>query len=268
MAHRAGSRKRRELRPRSAPRRADGTAARRDGADRSGGAGPHLGRRRALRHGRRPAARGEQRRGGAGRSPAAMARRGVTACHVEPIFCVIPRHARDAPWTFPASLPYRELTSERRLVAGDQVMIDTGMLHAGYMADFGCTSVCGGEEGAADRTLRARWQAITEAVLAACRPGATAAALHRAALAANRPGRPAPWPRPLYLAHGRGLGGVEPPFVGTDLGLDAEARTVLEPGMVLVLEPYAWEEGLGGYRAEQTIVITPHGFERLSAPPP
>jgi len=35
-----------------------------------------------------------------------------------------------------------------------------------------------------------------------------------------------------------------------------------------VLEPYAWEEGLGGYRAEQTIVITPHGFERLSAPPP
>jgi len=204
----------------------------------------------------------------AGRFLAAMARRGVTACHVEPIFCVIPRHARDAPWTFPGSLPYRELTSERRLVAGDQVMIDTGMLHAGYMADFGCTSVCGGEEGAADRTLRARWQAITEAVLAACRPGATAAALHRAALAANGPGRPAPWPRPLYLAHGLGLGGVEPPFVGTDLGLDAEARTVLEPGMVLVLEPYAWEEGLGGYRAEQTIVITPHGFERLSAPPP
>jgi len=204
----------------------------------------------------------------AGRFLAAMAGRGVTACHVEPIFCVIPRHARDAPWTFPGSVPYRELTSERRLVAGDQVMIDTGMLHAGYMADFGCTWVCGGDPGAADRALRARWHAITEAVLDACRPGATAAELHRAALAANGPGRPAPWPRPLYLAHGLGLGGVEPPFVGTDLGLETEARTVLEPGMVLVLEPYAWEEGLGGYRAEQTIVITPHGFERLAVPPP
>ena len=204
----------------------------------------------------------------AGRLLAAMAGRGVTACHVEPIFCVIPRRVRDAPWTFPGGLPYPELTSERRLAAGDQVMIDTGMLHAGYMADFGCTWPCGGEPGAADRTLRARWQAITDAFLETCRPGATGADLHRSALVANGRGRPAPWPRPLYLAHGLGLGGVEPPFIGTDLGLEAEARTVLEPGMVLVLEPYAWEEGLGGYRAEQTIVITPHGFERLSAPPP
>ena len=109
-------------------------------------------------------------------------------------------------------------------------MIDTGMLHAGYMADFGCTWPCGGEPGSADRALRARWQATTDAVLAACRPGATAADLHRAALAANGPGRPAPWPRPLYLAHGLGLGGVEPPFVGTDVGLEAEARIVLERG--------------------------------------
>jgi len=204
----------------------------------------------------------------AGRWLAVMAERGVTTCHVEPIFCVIPRRASDAPWTFRGGLPYRELTSERRLAAGDQVMIDTGTLHTGYMADFGCTWPCGGEAGAADRTLRARWQAITDAVLEVCRPGATAADLHRAALAANGRGRPTPWPRPLYLAHGLGLGGVEPPFVGTDLGLEVEARTVLEPGMVLVLEPYAWEEGLGGYRAEQTIVITPLGYERLSAPPP
>jgi Xaa-Pro aminopeptidase len=38
--------------------------------------------------------------------------------------------------------------------------------------------------------------------------------------------------------------------------------------MVLVLEPYASEEGLGDYRAEQTIAITETGCERLSAPPP
>jgi len=199
---------------------------------------------------------------------AAMARRDVTACHVEPIFCVLPREAREAPWTFAGGLPYRELPGERVLVAGDQVMIDTGMLHAGYLADFGCTWVCGAEPGRADRTLRARWQAILDAVLDACRPGTTAADLRAAALAANGPGRPAPWPRPLYLAHGIGLGGVEPPFVGTDLGLAAETRAVLVPGMVLVIEPYAWEEGLGGYRAEQTIVITDDGFAPLSAPPP
>jgi Xaa-Pro aminopeptidase len=197
---------------------------------------------------------------------AAMARRGVTACHVEPIWCVVPRRAADAPWTFPGGPPYRELPDDRPLARGDQVMIDTGMLHRGYMSDFGCTWICGGDPAPADRRLRARWETIVDAVVAACRPGATGAALHRAALAANDGRRS--WPVPLYLAHGIGIGGVEPPFVGTDLGLIAEQDMVLEAGMVLVLEPYVWEEGEGGYRAEQMITITTSGCERLSSPPP
>jgi Xaa-Pro aminopeptidase len=145
-------------------------------------------------------------------------------------------------------------------------MIDTGMLHAGYMSDFGCTWICGGEPQPADRWLRERWQAIVDAVLLVCRPGATAADLHRAARAAA--GGAACWPVPLYLAHGIGIGGVEPPFIGTDLGLAAEERIVLEPGMVLVLEPYVWEAGAGGYRAEHMVAITASGVEALSAPPP
>jgi Xaa-Pro dipeptidase len=203
-----------------------------------------------------------------GRFLAAMAERGVTACHVEPIWCVMPRTTAEAPWRFPGSIPYRELTSERVLVAGDQVMIDTGMLHAGYMSDFGCTWVCGREPTVNDRRLRARWQTIVDAVLATCRPGRTAATLHAAALAANGASRPPPWPVPLYLAHGLGLGGVEPPFIGTDLGPEVEESIRLVPGMVIVLEPMVWEEGVGGYRAEQTVAITEDGYERLSAPPP
>lgn len=203
-----------------------------------------------------------------GRFLAAMARRGVVDCHVEPLWCVLPRRAAEAPWTFAGGLPYRELPGGRVLARGDQVMIDTGMLRGGYMSDFGCTWVCGGEPGPADRRLRTRWQAIVEAVLAVCRPGATAADLHRAARAAGPEGGPPPWPRPLYLAHSIGLGGVEPPFIGTDVGLAAEEAMVLVPGMVLVLEPYVWEEGAGGYRAEQTIAVTATGHRRLSAPPP
>src|SRR5262249_49262160 len=149
----------------------------------------------------------------------------------------------DAPWTFAGGPPYRELPGPRVLAAGDQVMIDVGMLHAGYMSDFGCTWIAGGDPSAADRALRARWQAIVDAVLAVCRPGGPAAALHRAARAAA--GGAASWPVPLYLAHGIGIGGVEPPFIGTDLGLAVEERVVLAPGMVLVLEPYVWEEGAG-----------------------
>jgi len=37
---------------------------------------------------------------------------------------------------------------------------------------------------------------------------------------------------------------------------------------VLLLEPCAWEEGRGGYRAEQALVVTATGYELLSAPPP
>jgi len=202
----------------------------------------------------------------AGRFLAASARRGMVVCHVEPIWCAIPRHAGDAPWTFRGGPPYRELTGEHSLARGEQVMIDTGMLHAGYLADVGWTWPCGGVASAHDRALRARWEEITAAVLAECRPGATAATLHRAALRAHGGG--APWPTPLYLAHGIGLGGVEPPFIGTDLGLAAEEQLVLAAGMILVLEPYVWEEGRGGYRAEQTIAITPTGYEPLSTPPP
>jgi Xaa-Pro aminopeptidase len=150
----------------------------------------------------------------------------------------------------------------------DQVMIDTGMLYHGYMSDFGCTWSCGGQPDARDRRLRVRWHEVLEAVLAECRPGATAAALVRAARLAHGEDRPAPWPVPLYLAHGIGIGGVEPPFIGTDLGPAVEEATTLAPGTVLVLEPYVWEEGAGGYRAEQMIVITETGFDRLSAPPP
>jgi Xaa-Pro dipeptidase len=203
-----------------------------------------------------------------GRFLAAMARRGVTACHVEPLWCVFPRRRADAPWCFPGGVPYRELTSDRTLAGGDQVMIDTGMLHAGYMSDVGCTWSCGGEPSAADRALRGRWQEILEAVLAVCRPGATAADLHRAARGVTGTEGPAPWPVPLYLAHGIGIGGVEPPFIGTDLGLAAEESVLLAPGMVLLLEPCDWEEGRGGYRAEQALVVTASGYELLSTPPP
>jgi Xaa-Pro dipeptidase len=203
----------------------------------------------------------------AGRFLAAMAEAGVVACHVEPLFCALPRRAAEAPWTFPHGIPYRELPDARPLRGGDQVMIDTGMLHRGYLSDFGCTWPCGGTASPADAVLRARWTAIVDAALSVCRPGATAADLHRAARAVE-PDRPPPWPTPLYLAHGIGLGGVEPPFIGTDAGLAAEERVVLQPGMVLVLEPCVFEEGMGAYRAEQTVVVTATGHERLSAPPP
>ena len=54
------------------------------------------------------------------------------------------------------------------------------------------------------------------------------------------------------------------PYVGTDLGEDFDESVVLAPGMVLVLEPVIWEDGRGGFRAEDIVAVTDDGYERLS----
>jgi Xaa-Pro aminopeptidase len=190
---------------------------------------------------------------------------GVTAVHVESVWCALPRKRSEAPWTPRGSFPYRELTSERALEAGDLVAMDTGILHEGYMSDFGRTWVCGAYNRPTDAELRIfeRWRAVLDRLLSACRPGASALDLRRAALDGWSGPEP-PWPLPLYVAHSIGLGGVEPPFVGTDLGEALEEQWLLRPGMVIVLEPYVWEEGVGGYRAEETVLITESGCERFT----
>ncbi len=195
---------------------------------------------------------------------AEMARHGVRSCHVEPVWCALPRTTASAPWPHTGA-PYRELTSSRMLEEGDLVVIDTGVLYEGYMSDFGRTWYCtasGAHPSAAERDLYRRWREIADAVAAACRPGATCLGLRRAAREAA--GGDSPWPSSLYLAHGIGLGGVEPPFVGTDFGEAAEEQMILHPGMVLVIEPYVWIEGVGGYRAEESYLVTARGAERLS----
>ena len=39
---------------------------------------------------------------------------------------------------------------------------------------------------------------------------------------------------------------------------------MLAPGMVLVFEPVIWDDGDGGFRAEQVIAVTQDGWTSLS----
>jgi Xaa-Pro aminopeptidase len=68
----------------------------------------------------------------------------------------------------------------------------------------------------------------------------------------------------LYLGHGLGIDSAEQPFVGSDIGEAFDASLVLQTGMVLVLEPVIWEDGEGGYRAEEVLLITEDGWEPLT----
>ena len=99
-------------------------------------------------------------------------------------------------------------------------------------------------------------------MLAVTKAGATAGDLARAAIAAN--GGTKPWLPHFYLGHGIGTNAAEMPMIGTDLGQEFDDNFVFPAGMVLVLEPVVWEDGTGGYRSEEIVVITEDGYMSLT----
>jgi Xaa-Pro aminopeptidase len=182
---------------------------------------------------------------------------GGTACVVEPTWqsTTVPgprtRHGQPA---YPAP------TTGRRLASGDVLWVDTGIALHGYCSDLGRTWLVGDDAGrrARHRQDFARWREVTDSVLAAVHPGASAGDLVEAA---RRPGDGTPWLRHLYLGHGLGQQSSEPPLIGTE---GSAGDVVLAAGMVLVLEPVVWEEGRGGYRAEEVVAVTESGWTALS----
>ncbi len=60
----------------------------------------------------------------------------------------------------------------------------------------------------------------------------------------------------FYLGHGVGCDSAEAPFIGSDLGIAFDDTVELAPGMVFVLEPVVWRDGVGGYRSEELIAVT------------
>ncbi len=144
----------------------------------------------------------------------------------------------------------------RRLEAGDVLFIDTGAVCDGYFCDFDRNYAVGELPAAAVRAHETVWDA-TAAGIRAARPGATAEDVWRSmagVLSAggsigNNVGR---------LGHGLGLQLTEPP---SNMPGD---RTVLQPGMVLTIEP-GMEYAPGKMIVhEEDVVITSGGCELLT----
>lgn len=126
---------------------------------------------------------------------------------------------------------YSDVISPARdvpLEAGDVLMLDTGIVWDGYFCDFDRNW----SAGRADREVDSAHRTLIEAVDAAfgmARPGATASDLFHAMNAVlSRDGGATGAGR---LGHGLGMSLTEWP------SLIAADHTVLEPGMVLTLEP-------------------------------
>lgn len=190
---------------------------------------------------------------------------GATGNAVDPIWQPMPATRSAVAWTVHDDVAFPLVTTDRILARGEVVWVDTGITYHGYASDFGATWTVGTPPSSRTRAQERRWHDIVDHVLAEVRPGATGADLAAAARAAA--GNDRPWLEHFYLVHGIGTDSAEMPLVGTDLGPEFDASLVLAPGMVLVLEPVIWEEGSGGYRAEQVVAVTEDGWTALGCYP-
>ena len=187
---------------------------------------------------------------------------GATASMLEPIWQVMPPSKAEGVWTTHGDLALPLLSTERELAEGDVLWTDVSITYQGYCSDFGRTWIVGRNPSARQQAQFDKWFAIMTAVLDVAKAGATAGDLGRAAIRAN--GGTKPWLPHFYLGHGIGVNAAEMPMIGTDLGQEFDDNFVLHSGMVLVLEPVVWEDGTGGYRSEEVLVITEEGWIRLT----
>src|ERR1700756_4344803 len=187
---------------------------------------------------------------------------GATASMLEPIWQVMPPSKAEGVWTTHGDLALPLLSTERELAEGDVLWTDVSITYHGYCSDFGRTWIVGRDPTPRQQAQFDRGRGIVAAVWGVARAGAPAADLGRAATAANGGSRP--WLPHFYLGHGIGVNAAEMPMIGTDLGDEFDENFVFEPGMVVVLEPVVWEDGTGGYRSEEIVVITQEGWIPLT----
>jgi Xaa-Pro dipeptidase len=187
---------------------------------------------------------------------------GATANMLEAIWQVMPVTKAEGTWTTHGDLALPLLTTERELAVGDVLWTDVSITYTGFCSDFGRTWLVGETPSARQQAQFHQWRDILNAVLKVTKAGATSGDLARAAIAAN--GGQKPWLPHFYLGHGIGVNAAEMPMIGTDLGEEFDDNFVFPAGMVLVLEPVVWEDGTGGYRSEEIVVITEDGYVPLT----
>ena len=144
------------------------------------------------------------------------------------------------------------------LKTGDPVLIDIGVVVDSYHSDM-TRVVFFKKEDPYVKQLYSIAKKAQRAALDLCRPGTTFGQLDEAARKVMREENV----EELFvhsLGHGIGLETHEFPKIRFD-GEDKDVA--LESGMVFTIEPGLYAPGKGGVRYEDTIVITPSGYENF-----
>jgi Xaa-Pro dipeptidase len=164
---------------------------------------------------------------------------------------------QDGAWVTSREHRWRQGPGDRLVADGDLVAFASGALADGYVGEVGRTMSVGDVPGADE--LFERSNTLWDKLVAACKPGAPASDLLAAYEVA---GEPLP---PMPVAHGLGLG-FDPPVVSPDLP-ETSAEAHLDPGAVLAVTGYVWEQGVGAVYRRDAVLITDDGAEVLTTSP-
>jgi Xaa-Pro aminopeptidase len=146
--------------------------------------------------------------------------------------------------------------SARELRSGDVVKIDIFVSMDGYLSDTG-RSIVVGKASARQRDLWAKMQETLLAIHRAIRPGVHTVDLWR--ILVERFAKHGMAPSMRFLGHGLGLSFHEEPFIAE------HTDAVLEPGMVLAIEPvFNTNDGMG-FHLEDNVIVTSQGEENMTS---
>lgn len=185
------------------------------------------------------------------RDLATIARDHFRASGASPLFTIIGAGPNGA-------FPHHQ-TGETLLRPGDAVVIDIGARSGDFSSDITRMAILGdGPEGY--HAVHDVVEGAVQAALAACKPGARACDVDRAARSVIAEAGFGP-DFVHRTGHGLGLEGHEPPWI------TETSNTVLEPGMVFSIEPGIYLQGRFGIRLEEIVILHDTGPEVLSSLP-
>ena len=154
-----------------------------------------------------------------------------------------------------AAIPHA-LATHAVFQRGDVVVTGASAMVWGYQAELERTLVLGEPSGEQRRTFE-HMVAVQQVAFDALRPGARCSDVDRSVRRYFAEHDLMPYWK-HHSGHGIGLRYHEGPFLDTGDG------TVLEPGMVLTVEPGLYVAGLGGFRHSDTVVITEGGMDLIT----
>lgn len=156
------------------------------------------------------------------------------------------------PWRILASHYERR---DRALADGELVIFDVGCEVGHYASDLGRTFPVSGTFSEEQKETLQMVTAVTDAIIAAIRPGMSFAQLKEVAVAATPEAERRYMQTGLFFGH----------HIGLNVGDPSLAEATLEPGMIFTVEPWYYNHDREiAVFLEENVLVTEDGCENLS----